>query len=278
MEAIMSGLTSLVKRYPLATFFAISIATFFAGGVMAAQNPESQMWVFTIYGTALGALFVVGLSEGRAGVKAWASRIVRGRVGLKWYAVVLGLPIAWRLAAFGINLALGAAAQPFPWEALSELPIEFVLVFLVTALGEEAGFRGYALPKLMEKYSPLTATLILGVVRVIWHLPLVINGMDPVWVLPVVLAGDFVFTWIFRNTRGSVLMAMLLHTVVNTSGDIFNPLFSGAAADRQFVIYGAMVVMTAIVITIAAWRDFTNQPVPQHVDGATAAQSLALEG
>ncbi|MCC6189754.1 MAG: CPBP family intramembrane metalloprotease [Anaerolineales bacterium] len=243
---------TFIKRFPLVTFFAISIGSFYLGAALLGIVPEALYPLF-IYGTALGALLVVAVTEGRAGVRAWASRIVRWRVGLLWYAVALGLPIVLKFAAYGLNLALGAPAPPAEaWGAWAEVPFEFIFVFLTLALGEELGFRGYALPKLLERHSPLAASLILGVMRVIWHVPLVVLAGDSPWVFAIVIAGDILFTWIFLHTRGSVLIAMLLHSSLNASGALFGGLFTGAYAAQNYLLLVALFVAAAVALLLIA--------------------------
>lgn len=243
---------AFIKRCPLVTFFAISIGSFYLGAALLGIVPEALYPLF-IYGTALGALLVVAVTEGHAGVRAWGSRIVRWRVGLLWYAVALGLPIALKFAAYGLSLALGAPAPPAEaWGAWAEVPFEFVFVFLTLALGEELGFRGYALPKLLERHSPLAASLILGVMRVIWHVPLVVLAGDSPWVFAIVIAGDILFTWIFLHTRGSVLIAMLLHSSLNASGAVFGGLFTGAYAVQNYLLLVALFVAAAVALVLIA--------------------------
>ncbi len=250
---------AFIKRHPLVTFFAISIGSFYLGAALLAYLPEMVYPLF-IYATALGALLVVAVTEGRAGVRAWASRIVRWRVGLIWYGVALGLPIALKFAAYGLSLALGAPAPAAEaWGAWAEVPFEFIFVFLTLALGEELGFRGYALPKLLERHSPLTASLILGVMRVIWHVPLVVVAGDPPWVFAIVIAGDILFTWIFLHTRGSVLIAMLLHSALNASGAVFGGLFTGAYAAQNYLLLVALFVATAAAVVLSAGPGLTRR-------------------
>jgi membrane protease YdiL (CAAX protease family) len=260
----MYGIVGFIKRNPQITFWAISYLTFFGGFALLVAFPgiiPEDLWFIFIWGTALGALFVVSITEGWAGVKTWASRIFRWRVGLIWYVVVLCLTPLMRLAAFGLNLALGAPTPaPEAWAGFAEVPMAFVFIFFTIGIGEELGFRGYALPKLMEKHSPLVASLILGVLRVIWHAPLFLFG-DSLWVILMVIFGDVIFTWVFQNTRGSVLMALLLHSVFNASGSIFFPLFEGASAEQQTMLLAVVFVVVASVIALVTGPNLTRRRV-----------------
>lgn len=255
----MNPITSLIKRYQLVIFFTLSIASFYAGNIWKVNDPESP-WFLTIYGTGLGALLVVALSDGWVGVKAWASRIVRWRVGLIWYAAVFSIPLILQLSSYSLNVALGAPSEtPFSLSRLSFFLPKFIQVMLIIALGEETGFRGYALPKLMEKYSPFVATLILAVMRVIWHVPLFLTG-DSWWVSLHVIGGDFLFTWIFLNTRGSVLLAMLLHSANNAWSTVVSSSFSGTYADQHSMLVGLIFVVMTALILVAAWSGMKQKP------------------
>jgi membrane protease YdiL (CAAX protease family) len=78
---------------------------------------------------------------------------------------------------------------------------------------EELGWRGFALPRLQEHYSPLVANLIFGVIVAAWHLPLVFIGKLPAFLLIATVAATILFGWIFNNTKGSVLLPLVAHAV-----------------------------------------------------------------
>jgi uncharacterized protein len=129
------------------------------------------------------------------------------------------------LATAGVFVVLGGswseAAPGFLAGNLAWLPVLILVSALTDGLGEELGWRGFALPRLLSRWPPLTASLLLGLVWATWHLPLLwtegrtLDG-HPAWLLFLDLgAKSIIFTWVFLRTRGSVLIAVLLHAANN---------------------------------------------------------------
>src|SRR5215218_971300 len=151
--------------------------------------------------------------------------MVRWRVGLRWYAVVLLLPVALILVAVYMNVLLGASA-PSAAE-LGQWPRLFLLfpllLILDGPLGEEPGWRGFALPRLQVGYSALFASLILGAIWAFWHLPKLMmdSSFRPVPFVLFAIAGAILFTWVYNSTNGSVLLTILFHGSVNAIGGTF---------------------------------------------------------
>ena len=258
----MNSITSFVKRHPQVTFWGIAYLTFFGGYLMYALYP-SELWSFVIWGVFLGGALVTGIADGRGGLKTYFSRIVRWRVGLKWYAVALFLPLVMRLAAFGLNIVSGATLSAnIQSPAWPDLIIEILIVFFIIGLGEEPGFRGFALPRLMVGRSALAASLILGVLHAIWHLPLFVTGSDPPINILIIISGAVLITWLFNNTKGSVLMITLLHASVNLWVGIFNPLFSGADAARQVTWLVVVYVATALILVLVTGPNLARTTEP----------------
>src|SRR5262245_54805780 len=211
----MNRITSLIKRYPLATYFILAYA--FAWSLVLLTNVSLLFGFLALFGPAAAAIIVTAGAEGRAGVRALFQRVAIWRVGLRWYAIALGLPAVLSLGAVGLSLALGAPAE-VRFNELS--PLTAILFFLV--IGEELGWRGYALPRLQARYGALGASLILGVLWAAWHLPnQFIEGLEfygygfGAFALYVV-AMTVLFTWLANQTRGSVLLAWLFHGAINT--------------------------------------------------------------
>jgi membrane protease YdiL (CAAX protease family) len=148
--------------------------------------------------------------------------------------------------------------------------------FFGLALAEEPGFRGFALPRLLEGRSALAASLILGVLHAIWHIPLFIFGSDSPIIIPIVISGAVINTWLFNNTNGSVLTAMLLHTSVDRMVYIFNPLFSGADAERQAVWVAVVYVAGAVILPILTGVELGRKPEAAAA-GMPADRPLAIQ-
>ena len=134
----------------------------------------------------------------------------------------------------------------------------FAFVFLFVGLGEETGWRGYALPELQKRYSPLIASLVVGVFWAAWHMPLM--GVEfradviPAFLLSV-LAGSVVMAWLFNRANGGLLPLPLLHAAVNTvgAGYVF-PMFAGVENTRLWWIYSLLWVIAAVASVLASPR------------------------
>lgn len=249
----MNNISSIVKRQPLLTYFFLAFGLGWVGWVLYALHlyPTTQ---FTP-GPFLAAIIVVSLAGGRAELRALLSQAVRWRVGLAWYAVAIFLPVVLEFSAALLNVALGARVPPL--EALNSWPrlfIMFPLVLLIPIAGgawAELGWRGFALPHLQKDFSPLTASLVLGVIYTAWHLPLIVIGQAGWWQIPMQIAATLVWTWIYNRTNGSVLLTAILHAAWNTVNGLYiAPMFSGVDTARLGWLYAAVWSLTAIVIVI----------------------------
>jgi membrane protease YdiL (CAAX protease family) len=155
------------------------------------------------------------------------------------------MPVLICLIAAAITLPLTGSHAVLPAaEKLRELPDRFIFIFLFIGLGEEPGWRGFALPALQKKHSPLIASLILAPIWAGWHLPLWGHEF-PLAIVPAFIVGLFgatmVQTWLFNCTRGSILVQMLFHATVNTVGvGLIFPLFNGGALIVLWWVYAAL--------------------------------------
>lgn len=237
-------------RHELVAFFILAFlfswypwAIALARGQNSGPNP---------LGPLVAALVVTGIAQGWKGIRELLGRIVRARFAWKWYGIVFGLPIALCAIAVTIMAAFGKP-MPLPTEAAwRELPDRFVFIFLFIGLGEEPGWRGFALPRLQKQNTPLVASLILAPIWALWHLPLMGNEFPPA-VIPAflvsLLAGTLLQTWLFNRTKGSVFAQMLFHATVNTVGaGLVFPLMKGAAFVPFWYVYALLWLIAGIAV------------------------------
>jgi membrane protease YdiL (CAAX protease family) len=247
---------SLVRRYPLTAFFVLACALSWWPWILysVGLSPTPIVGV----GPFLAALLVLAVTEGKSGVVGLLRRMVRWRVGIQWYAVALLLPIVVILAAAALNVFLLGAQRTSSVADLGGWS-SFLLLFLLSLLipgfagtWEEPGFRGYALPRLQFRYSALIASLILGVLWAFWHLPFVVTG-EHIWIDATlfIIEWSIVYTWLFNNAKGSVLIVMLFHAMNNTFSSAFeSQMFSGADSVNQAWLRLALWGVVAIVLVI----------------------------
>jgi uncharacterized protein len=216
----------------------------------------------TFSGPALAAIVVTRMTDGWQGVRQLLGRIFRWRVGMQWYAAALfGFMIVWFVGySFAFNGApfRELAAQP---QTLLTIFLPFVLaVGLIPALGEEIGWRGYALPALERRFGPVAGTLILGLLHSLWHLPAffspVLGPFTPLGFLTFVItgtAGTFIYTWIFNNARHSILIAILIHAAGNAASVLLGTLLAEQSpANATFEALIASGWFNALLFSVVA--------------------------
>jgi len=242
----MTNFATFIKRYALswAMVLCVRLSLAFALGVL--------------FGPALAAIIVAAVIEGRAGVKALLARAVQWRVGWQWYDIAIGLPVFVALFAVIANKLLGGQ---MPADASGSLDLTMTLALLV--VGEELGWRGFALPRLQARHSSLVASLILGALWACWHLAnATILGLGyyltafPAFLL-YVLTMSVLFTWIANHTHDSVLLSWLFHAAGNVSGALF---FIGDQS-RQWWLSGAGFALLVLIVVAVVGPNLARQAV-----------------
>jgi len=206
---------------------------------------------------------VTGVLEGRAGIGRLLRRYVRWRVQIRWYLfVLLVIPAAELLGAVVVP---GAAAsyQPVTAAMLAAYPLALLSTLVLGGpLGEEPGWRGFALPRLQRSMGPLVGSVVLGVLWALWHLPLFWSG---VWTPPtvpdiamfiVMITGlTIVMTWVFNNARGSLLLTMLMHASFNTFANlVVAPLFPTPVLEEYGLLPELIGFWAVALVVVAATR------------------------
>ncbi|MGZ7068547.1 MAG: CPBP family glutamic-type intramembrane protease [Methanobacterium sp.] len=203
---------------------------------------------------ALASYIISGGLSSTEGIKELLSKIYIWKVGLKWYIFILIiLPLIFVLPKILLNIANG-----FPNE-LQFSGVGFILffgfVFLFGGpLNEEPGWRGFALPRLQNFYSPLTASIILALIWAFWHFPLHLLGfysggyIEP-FILRIIttIPLTIIITWIYNNTQASLLLVILTHTSENV---FTNTVLTDSSMDltAQLITYGILGLIAIIAI------------------------------
>jgi membrane protease YdiL (CAAX protease family) len=249
------GLRALIRRYPLPVFFVLAFALTWA---------TTPIGVFMAAGPLLAAILVTAVVDGRRGLRELGSRVLRWRVNWRWYAAAIFIPLAAVMASGGLNVLFGAVESPVRDLEISALVLMFALRLVVpifSPIGEEPGWRGFALPRLLADRSPFGATLILAPIVALWHVPLIFiasEDLAPVFLLATV-AVTFFYTWLFVHSGGSVLITIIAHAsegvivreFVGTDG------WSGADETQYAVIYTVAWCVIAIALLVfdrQMWR------------------------
>ncbi len=219
---------------------------------------------------ALAAVALSAREGGTAGIRRLLGGLVRWRVAPGWYAVAftafptLGL-VAVGLASIGArrgpDFSVGYIHDVFPQFPTNLSPWlllpPFLLYSILTSAPEEVGWRGFALPRLQERFGALYASLAVGLLWGLWHLPLfffpqaVQSGLS----FPVFLAGtlstSIMFTWIFNGTGRSLLLVSVLHSSFNATF-VFLPLLPQVTGTtRQLWLFVAVIAVVAAIVAVA---------------------------
>jgi CAAX protease family protein len=242
----------LMKRHPLITFFVLTYALSWWPWLLYTVH----LFPFPILptGPALAALLMTGIIGGWTGTKTLLLRLVQWRARPRWYAVVLLLPVVIWGAAVILNVLLGAVPAVANLVGWPSLVLGFLLYLvnpLAGPLGEEPGWRGFALPHLQSKWSALVASLILSVFWAGWHVPLILSGQIPWPLLLSIIPLAILFTWVYNGTNGSLFMAVVFHASFDALGDYVYPLFSGPDLLRDYVLIAVVTSVVALLVVLA---------------------------
>jgi membrane protease YdiL (CAAX protease family) len=191
------------------------------------------------YGPLAAGVLTTRIFGGRAGLKSWLKTIFNWRIGPRWYlAAIFAIPILIACLHLALYLASRGSVvlstnPPWYW-ALSVFPLNVVLTIPLSSAFEEAGWQGYALPKLASKFHPVIANLVHGFLWAAWHIPLYFaplwGGKEPIYLLFAYTAPlSMILFWLTRRSSGSSLPAIFLHQATNHYGTLFTTsvIFAG---------------------------------------------------
>jgi membrane protease YdiL (CAAX protease family) len=309
---------SRLARHPLVSYFVLAYAMAWllwlpfllskGGGLglisftTEATTPPglkaSALIILGSFGPAIASVLMTARTQGKAGVALLFRRIVHVRVGFQWYLIAIFFPLISLLPMLATPAQFSRVFSGQGGIALMayvvSVPIDMVLG---TPLGEEIGWRGFVLPRLQQRMGPFKGTLLLGMLWGLWHAPLAFftiwglsfqrEGIAAGFLLYILLVISYsvIMTWLFNQTRGSLFLAIMFHSAVDTALVPVLILFPQSSANAMHAsgptllvgtsMTAALWVVTAGIVLIATKGKLSYQPsIEQEVYPSPAPSAL----
>ena len=268
----MSGIRTFVRAHRVIVFFALAYVL--AWGAIPWNS-------FFTPGALIAALVVAFIADGRPGLKEIGLRLIRWRVNWVWYALALGVPLFVNAATMGLTVATGA---PVPeggqFSAWMGVPLAIGISIvnpLNGPLSEEPSFRGFALPILQNRSTPLISAAILAVLVTGWHAPLFFMdafGLRPYEAVTTV-AVTFWYVWLFDHAAGSSLITLIAHS---TEGAInIDGLYPDGSGDATRAVWFNLLLWCAVaIVLLVTHRRFWTAPAPDAARESTEDRPKVL--
>lgn len=231
-------------------------------GIINNSIDKKYVLLFIILGGFVPSTISMVMTGGlykRKGLKQLLSRLIKWRFNPVYYIFVIGcIPLIYYISTLIYNTLSNSFQIEFGRQPYSLLISAILILILAGPLGEEIGWRGFLLPRLQKKLSPLKSSLIIGIVWACWHLPLFfISGTSQYGIPFFVFLMSVIFfsmqiTWVFNRTKGSLIFPIIYHTAVNTSS---SALVHGAIMSNNFLLIFGIV---DVIITIAIIFDMSR--------------------
>jgi len=286
----MSTIKAFVKQHRVLTYYALVFAISW-GGVLLVVGPAGMPGtkaqfdsllpaaiLAMLAGPSIAGLLLTGLVYGKAGLRDFLARLLKWRVGARWYAVALLTAPFLMLALLLVLSLLSTAFIPglFAIQAKVAHLLFGLTVGLVAGLFEELGWTGFAIPEIRRRYGVLTTGLIVGLLWAGWHLlvafwasgtvsgPLALPSylLDPILFLT---AYRVLMVWVYDRTE-SLLVAMLMHMSLTASARIIMPLTIAGASLLTFDLLWFIVLWAVIGVVVASNHgQLTQQPLSRQM-------------
>lgn len=257
-------LPAVFERHSVAAFFAVAIGASWLAWVPVAYGllggPTTAYVVAGGFGPAIAGALLTKTTGGS--LRSWLAGMFRRGIGLRWYLLALGLPLVVvagntvALSLFGVSLDFSV----IPGRAAGYL-FGFAFTLLLGGGQEELGWRGFALPRLQRAYGPLAASVVIGVVWAVWHLPLfAMDGTSQSQIpflayAPAVVAMSVLLTWLYNESAGCILPAMVLHAGINNTGALVPVNVASVSDDlyrslalAEMAAFAALALVVVLVV------------------------------
>ena len=241
-----------------------------------------------IFGPTIIAIIITAINSGGVGVNELLKKMVNIKFNKIWLIPVFFVPIVVSGSAFLISiLAFGYSLEANFYNAGFLVGAVFIGFFVGGPLGEELGWRGYALDRIQNKMNAFNSSLLLGAIWSLWHLPLhFIEGTTqyfiPIWAFFCMnTVSSFLYTWVYNNTNKSVLIAILFHWTSNIGGALLpfwqlgiinGVLPNGTYWPTYGMLIGFAMNLLAVIIVVLVFKPkklmLDSQKVEEKIDNA----------
>lgn len=265
---------SFIQSHPIIGFFILALALSWAAWIplfLTISSATSVVMIPGAFGPALAAVVVTWL-RGEL-VRGWLVDGLGWHIGKQWYLVALGLPLGLALVlGAGLVVMTGRFEATRVVQAAILSPVMLLFLTLLGGGQEEFGWRGFALPALQDRFTILAASITIGLVWAVWHLPAFIfeipgyTGSFALYAL-LVIGISIIFTWLYNSLDGSALLAMLLHGGINAAPSLgvtfVGELSTGSVSPYVILVPPVWVVALALLVrygraTLSAGSAITN--------------------
>jgi len=259
-----SFVSEFIERFQLIIFFVLTLALSAAIAMVAVMIGDVNIAILSVFTPTLTAIALTALVSGKGGLQNLLVKQTIQRVNFRWIVISLFMIPLIATVAIGLYSLFGGPALTLRSTQL----LPQVIIILLISFGEEYGWRGYALPRLQQRYIALVASLILGLVHGFWHFPGFLIGVGtpeemPFYVFMLwVFAFTILTTWVYNNTR-SVLMAILMHSAANVTFGYLSVTFSGADQTTFWLFLGLLWLVTIVVIIVFGPTSLIRKPASQ---------------
>jgi len=276
----MTTIKAFIKKHPLPTYFALTFAISWGailivvgpGGIPITTDQVVMLGMATLLGPSVAGILLTGLASGREGLRELLSRLLRWRVGARWYAVAL---LTAPLSATAVLLALSLLSPEFlPGIFTSDDKATLLLMGiaggLIVGFFEELGWTGFAILRLRQRYGVLTTGLIVGLLWGAWHFIMFWESDSFSGALPLALLLARLFSWlpayrvlmicVYDRTK-SLLVAMLMHVSLVASLMIIEPSLTGGSLLTYILVRAAVLWVIVAAVAVANDGQLSRQPL-----------------
>ena len=291
----MKTIRVFIQRHPALTYFALAFAISWGGVLLIIGGPGGipgtpeqfrtlvpLMGLAMLAGPSVAGIVLTGLVCGRRGYRQLLSRLLKTRVGARWYAAaLLTAPLLMLTAA---PLALSLLFPEFLPRIFTSDDKAAILLFgiamgLAAGFFEELGWTGFAVPRLRLRHGVFTTGLIVGVLWGAWHILLNLwsSGTSSGALSVTLFLHSFLFSvgvlpafrvlmvWVYERTGGSLLVAMLMHASLTTGNIILVPLATGVALMTWSLVLAAALWIVVAAVAVVNGGHLARQPLRRRV-------------